>query len=428
MSTSSSRSLPTADVTPSACRTPPRRARIRSRALALVTRYWVPLTIFVASRVVDGIFLAISAGDQVALTRTRADYYVYEPTPADPGYLGITSNWDAQWYRRIATEGYELPTPGDSPVDARNTLWTWAFPPAYPLIVRFVMLLTSLSFAVAATIVSCLAGAAAMVLMYRLVIRTGGRFLAGVTVLFSSFFVSAPLLQIGYSESLALLFLMAALNFVVDRHYLWSAVAVLGLSMTRLVTLPFLLVVVVHAYMRYRSEGPFWKTRRGEAASLTLLGAVSVFGLVSWMLLASVFIGTEAGMERSAGQRSLYLGWFEDSFRLWGVAGPIFLVAILVLLSLMMLTPRGRVWAPELSAWSVAYPAFLLAMTPILPAVMRYLILTPTLPVMLAGTPRVDSLRSRVWVAVVLVLLVLSQRWYAANIIVVWTTEMRPAP
>ena len=356
-------------------------------ARAWLLRWWVPLTIFAASRVVDAVFLAMAAEDEVALSRTRLDYYVYEPTPADPGYWGIVSNWDAQWYRRIATDGYELPAPGASAVDTRNTLWTWAFPPAYPMVVRLVMTVTTLSFPVAATIVSCLAGAVAMVLMYRLVIRTGGAFLAGVTVLFSSFFVSAPLLQIGYSEALALLFLMAALNFMVDRHYLWATAAVLALSMTRLVTLPFLLVVAVHAYLRYRAEGRFWRTRRTEAAALALAGAMSVFGLLSWMLLASVFIGTKAGMERSAGQRSLYLGWFEDAYHLFGLAGPVLVGCFLLLVAGSMLVPSARVWAPELRAWSAAYPAFLLAMTPILPAVLRYLLLTPTLPVLLAGTP-----------------------------------------
>ncbi len=404
------------------------RRRVLDEARAWLLRWWVPLSIFAASRIVDTVFLAIAAEDQVALNRTRLDYYVYEPTPADSGYSGIVSNWDAQWYRRIATDGYELPVPGASAADTRNTLWTWAFPPAYPMIVRLLMTVTSLSFPIAATIVSCLAGAAAMVLMYRLVVRTGGPFLAGVTVLFSSFFVSAPLLQIGYSEALALLFLMAALNFMVDRHYLWATAAVLALSMTRLVTLPFLLVVVVHAYLRFRSEGAFWRHRRTEAASLALAGVMSIFGLFSWMLLASVFIGTDAGMERSAGQRSLYLGWFEDAYHLFGLAGPLMVGCFLLLVALSMLVPRARVWAPELRAWSAAYPAFLLAMTPILPAVLRYLLLAPTLPVLLAGTPREPTRRNVLWVAAVLVLLVLCQRWYAANIIVVWTTDMRPAP
>ena len=395
---------------------------------AWLLRWWLPLAIFAASRAVDTVFLAVAAGDQVALTQTRDDYYVYEPTPAHPGYDGIVSNWDAQWYRRIATEGYQAPTPADGPADTYSELWKWAFPPAYPLLVRLVMLLTTLSFPVAATIVSCLAGAGAMILLYRLVIRTGGRFLAAVTVLFSSFFVSAPLLQIGYSESLALLFLMAALNFLVDRHYLWASAAVLALSMTRIVTLPLLLAVLVHAYLRYRQEGPFWRRRQREAAALGLVGAMSVFGLFAWMLLASLFIGAEAGMARSAGYRNLYLGWFEGAYKLFGVTGPLLIGAFILLLALLMVSPRARSWAPELRAWSVAYPAFLMATTPILPAVLRYLLLTPTLPVMLAGTPREATRRNLAWVAVVLVVLILCQRWYAANIIVVWTTELRPAP
>jgi hypothetical protein len=404
------------------------RAGYGLRLRTFLVTYWVPLVVFASSRVVDTVLLLIAAQEQVALSGTRIDYYVYDPEPADPGYLGIVSNWDAQWYRRIATDGYELPTPGASAADTRNTLWTWAFPPAYPMLVRAVMSVTTLSFPIAATIVSCLAGAGAMVLLYRLVMRSGGRFLAGVTVLFSSFFISAPLFQIGYSESLALLFLMAALNLLVDRRYWWAAAAVLALSMTRIVTLPLLLAVIVHAYLRWRSERAFWAGRWREAAGLAASAFASVFGLVSWMLLASVFIGTEAGMERSAGQRSLYLGWFEDSYHLFGALGPVFLALFLGLFALNILGPRGRAWEPELRAWSIGYPAFLFAMTPILPAVLRYLLLVPTLPVLLAGTPRTASKRSIVWVGVLLVALVAGQWWYANHIIVVFSTEARPAP
>ncbi|WP_207555814.1 hypothetical protein [Intrasporangium flavum] len=412
----------------SARRTTGAVARVAARVRLFLVTYWVPLVVFAASRLVDTVFLVMAAHDQVALTRTRIDYYVYDAEPADPGYFGIVSNWDAQWYRRIATDGYELPAPGGSAADTRNTLWTWAFPPAYPMIVRALMGVTTLSFPVAATIVSCLAGAAAAVLIYRLVVRTGGRYLATITVLFSSFFISAPLLQIGYSESLALLFLMAALNLLVDRRYWWAAVAVLALSFTRIVTLPLLLAVAVHAYLRWRAEGAFWAGRLKEALGLFTVAFVSVFGLVSWMLLASVFIGTKAGMERSAGQRSLYLGWFEDSFHLFGVLGPVFLLLFLALVTLNMVGRRGRVWAPELRAWSVAYPAFLFAMTPILPAVLRYLLLVPTLPVLLAGTPRTASKRSIIWVGLLLVALLIGQWWYAHNIVVVFTSEARPAP
>ncbi|WP_162260229.1 hypothetical protein [Terrabacter sp. Root181] len=405
-------------------------SRLQEAAARHLGRRWflIPLAIFTASRLVDTLFIFLSASHQVALSQARDDYYVYEPSPADPGYLGVVSNWDGQWYRQIATDGYQHPSPGASPQEVWDTLWAWAFPPAYPMIVRLVMMITSLSFPVAATIVSCLAGAAAMVLMYRLVARTGGQFLASVTVLFSSFWVAAPLLQVAYSESLALFFLMAALNLLVDRRYGWAAVAVLALSMTRIVTLPLLLAVVVHAWLRYRREGPFWKTRPKDALGIAVVAFCTVFGVVAWMLLASVFIGPQAGMERSSGQRSLYLGWFEDTYHLVGVGGPVFIAVVVLLLTAFMLSPRARVWAPELRAWSVAYPAYLFALTPFLPAVFRYLLLTPTLPVMMAGTPRTMTRHTLLWVAALLVLLLLCQRWYVSTMLVVWTDDSRPGP
>src|SRR3954463_11799994 len=95
----------------------------------LRTRRWdlVPLAIFALSRIVDVVLLAFAARRQVALTSTRPDYHVFDPTQASPGYDGVVANWDGQWYWRIATLGYQTPDPG-SPGEG-EALWAWAFPP-----------------------------------------------------------------------------------------------------------------------------------------------------------------------------------------------------------------------------------------------------------------------------------------------------------
>ncbi|MEW1954405.1 hypothetical protein [Terrabacter sp. NPDC080008] len=394
-------------------------------ALASKRWYLIPLAILAVSRLVDAILLAFASGRQVALTATRSDYNVFDPTPAAPGYSGIIANWDGQWYWRLATHGYEVPStraPG-----AGEALWAWAFPPGYPLLVRAVMTL-GMPFSWAASIVSLAAGAGAMVLMFRLVNRYGGRFLATFTVTLSCFFISAPLLQIAYSESLALLLLFAVLNLMADRRYGWAMVAVILLSYTRLVTLPLLLVVAAHGYSRWREEGPFWRSHRRDAALLVALGASAVVGAVLWLLTASLFVGLDAGTGRTVDQRRLFQGWFRDAYDNFGLGGLLLLLAFVVLLGLNLLTRKGRVWGPELRAWSVAYPLYLFWFTPLLPAVMRYLLLVPTLAVVLLGTPQRASRLSVGLLAAAVVTLVVGQYWYAGNIIVVFTQSARPGP
>ena len=388
--------------------------------------YLVPLVVFALSRLVDTIFIALAARRQVALTATRQDYHVFDPTPASPGYSGVVANWDGQWYWRIATFGYQVPAPGSA--GERDALWAWAFPPGYPAVVRGVMSVTGLSFTWAASVVSVLAGAAAMVLMYRLVLRYAGRWLATVTVVLSCFFISAPLLQVAYSESLALLLLMAVLNLLADRRYAFAALCVVLLSVTRIVTLPLLLVVIAHGWARWRTEGAFWRTEKRAGFFLALVGVTSVVGTVLWMLIAALFIGWEAGTKRSMNQRGAFQGWYRDVYEIFGPTGLILLVLFVVLLALNLLTQRGRVWGPELRAWSFAYPLYLFWFTPLLPAVFRYLLLVPTLPVILLGIPKRATRYAVALVVLAVAGLLLAQYWYAGNILVVFTEGLRPGP
>lgn len=400
-----------------------RRARQHIKTLPW---YVVPLVIFLVSRVLDSFFIAFASRRQVALTATRQDYHVFFPTTASPGYEGVVANWDGQWYRRIAEFGYQTPTPG-SP-GAGEELWTWAFPPVYPLLVRGLMAVTGLPFAWAATAVSVVAGAGAMVLMYRLVLRYAGGFLAVATVVLSSFFISAPLLQVAYAESLALLLLMATLNLLASRRYGWAVACVVVLSFTRIVTLPLVAVVLAHGWSRWRSEGPFWKADRRSAFWLAVVGLASAVGAILWMLVASLFIGFSAGTRRSMNQRGLFQGWLRDVYDLFGPSGLFMLLLFVVLLGLNLLTSRGRVWGAELRAWSLAYPLYLFWFTPLLPAVLRYLLLVPTLPVLLVGLPLRATKVSVATLSIAAVFLAVGQYWYASNILVVFTQDLRPGP
>ena len=113
----------------------------------------------------------------------------------------------------------------------------WAFFPLYPLLVRGVMTVTGGSWAVVAPTVSLLAGAGAMLLVHRSVVRGAPRAVAArpglplATVLLVSVFPTSVVLQVGYTEALALLLVAAALLAVVSRRYGWACLAVLAYSL-----------------------------------------------------------------------------------------------------------------------------------------------------------------------------------------------------
>lgn len=119
-----------------------------------------PLTIFFVARAISGVMLAVGANRQAALDDASGGYKVTVPTPESPGYLGVVTNWDGQWYRAIAEHGYPAALPQ---VDGDVVPNEWAFTPGYPLTVRAVMFLARIDFPLAATIVSLVCGATAMV-------------------------------------------------------------------------------------------------------------------------------------------------------------------------------------------------------------------------------------------------------------------------
>ena len=308
---------------------------------------WLPLAIFALTRLYGFVVIALAARHQVALPSPDHPLtYQFTAHPASPGYLGLITNWDGQWYERIATIGYHLPSPGDS--DANAALWAFAFPPVFPTVVGAMMALTGLSFAVSATVVNLVAGGAAMVLMYALVERTAGRFAAGAAVIFTCSFIAAPLFQAAYSESISLLLVCAILLLVARRRYGWAVPVVLLLSLTRLVTPPLAIVVLVHAVLRYRgrAQDPI---RRGEAAGMTVLGVVSAASVLLWTKITSVITNGADGIGARRGSVSNAVavgrfGWFTNAFDHigWiGVAGLALLVVLLVVVSVSRFT---RTW------------------------------------------------------------------------------------
>jgi hypothetical protein len=358
---------------------------------------WLPLAIFGLTRIYGLVIIALASPAQVALpSPDHPGIYQFAAHPASPGYLGLITNWDGQWYERIATLGYRLPGPGDSA--AADTLHTFAFLPVFPTVVGALMALTGLSFAVCATVVNLVAGGAAMVVMFALVERTAGRFAAATAVLFTCCFVAAPLFQAAYSESISLLLVCSVLLLVAQRRYSWAVLAVLLLSLTRLVTPPLAVVVIVHAVVRYRHRGTD-PIRGGEAAWLAVLAVVSAASVTLWSTITSAITsGVDTGASRgsfSTAVGAARFGWFTNAYEHIGWIGVIGLGVLAILLVVLALSPLTRSWGLEVRTWFAIYPIFLLFTAGVHTGMLRYLLLAFPLALLMIGSPEPDTIPRR---------------------------------
>jgi len=385
---------------------------------------WLPLAIFALTRLYGFVIIAVAARNQVALSSPlHPGIYQFTAHPDSPGYLGLITNWDGQWYERLATDGYHLPAAGDP--DGKDALWAFAFLPVFPIVVGAVMSVTGMSFAVSATVVNLLAGGAAMVVMFALVERAAGRFAAVTAVLFTSSFVAAPLFQAAYSESIALLLVCAVLLLVVQRRYVWAVPVVLLLSLTRPVTPPLAVVVIVHALVRYRGRASD-PIRRREVVGMAVLAVVSAASVSLWSTITrSITSGVKAtGANRGSVSNAVVagrFGWFTNAYEHigWiGVAGLALLVVLFVVVALSRLT---RTWGVEVRTWFAIYPIYLLFVAGVHTGMFRYLLLAFPLALLMVGSPQPQAIprkRAALVVAVSVISLALQVPWVSHALVV----------
>ena len=322
---------------------------------------WFPLGVYLLTRLVDAGFLIAAA----AMTHRS-------------GYGALATTWDGDWYRTIATTGYpsSLPVGADGQV-AQNP---WAFSPAYPMIVRGLMSITGLGFAVVAPTLSLVLGAAAVVVVFVLLERTVSRFYACACVLLLCTFMAAPALQIAYTESLALLLLASSLLLLRERRYLAVAALLLALALTRPVVIAFIPVVIAHGVSRLQGQpsDPFPKRDRRTVA---LLAGWCVTATALWPAIVAVGTRDVFGWTttheawRTGPSTPAGLGWPATFLANNGWPALVLLAFVVLVTVGMTLRSGAEAWGPELRTWVIAYPAFLFLTTVPGPSVIRWLLL-----------------------------------------------------
>jgi len=339
-------------------------------------RWWfVPVGIFGATRLIDALLL-------ILLGRSQVDPATLDVAPGRPpletgrSYEALITNWDGQWYRYIVEHGYpsHLPTLHGAVQDNQ-----WAFYPLYPGLVRAVTW-TGLSFGVAASLVSITFGAFAMCLLYRLFSTRLGGFGASMSVLALCVAPAGVIWQAAYTESLALFLVMAALASLISRRYGLFLMAALALSLTRPIVLPVAVVAAVHWYSRWRRREtePFHPTERFRLGIVTV-GAGASF--LIWPIVAAVATGRADAyfVTQRAWLSGDVRGWPSWILTLVHGSSPalvvLFPVAAATLLLLVLRGPASA-WGPEVRAWALTYPLYLLGSTTPTTSIFRYAMLS----------------------------------------------------
>lgn len=405
--------------------TPERRQRWRPPA-----GLWFPVAAFALTRLFGAAALLVGARSQPALDSHAwaprvgkdATYFVYKDSPASPDYWTVLTNWDGQWYWKIATEGLHS-GPGSTPVD----LWAWAFGPVFPFTVSGVMHLTGLSFPVAATVVNVLFGLVGVLLLWDLVRRVAGVLWAACAV---ALFLALPpgvLLQAAYSEAMGFAFLMGTLWLLHRGRYWWALGPLAALAFTRIITPAVAVVAILHlvGMWRVRTMRPVPLLQACGAASVALL---SVVGAFLWKWTAELLGGARTGAVKRPGMSGLQLSWVRDAYDAVGVVGPVLLLVVISLLTAVAVLPMSRWMGLELRTWLAAYPAFVVLATPMTSGIIRYLLLCPPIAFFaLSIVPR-DYRRTLYAVAALGCIAGLGLQWLYATHAVVLPVQGRVMP
>jgi hypothetical protein len=229
---------------------------------------------------------------------------------------------------------------------------------------------------------------------------------------------SAPVLQVAYTESLALLLLATALWCLLERWYGWAVPVVLALGLTRAVALPFAVVVVVHGVVRLRARDDDFPTR-DRVAVVGLAGAAAVAGVL-WPVLVGLRTGEPDAYARTQaawrGRRAVVplLPWLDVARWLGGGGWLLLLTAVLVLGMLAVVATRP--FGAELTTWTGGYLLYLLAAIEPGTSLARFLLLA--FPIA-AGVARL-ALRARHRVLVLAAILVMGVVGQIAWVSLVW--------
>lgn len=347
----------------------------------------------------------------------------------------LSMGWDAQWYWLVAESGYpsELPRSDDGVVEQN----AWAFMPLYPYLAKALSLPFGGFYPPAAILVSLVAGFLACLALYVLL---RDRLDADATLWAVVFFAAGPLaalFQVGYAESLFLLWLLLALIALRRRSWWWLYALIPLMGYTRPGVLAFSLLLALYGIWRFfrRSRDPLPVRDVVHIVALGLLAAAVGF---SWQVIAAVVTGepgayleTELSWRRAwTGAHEAgfvpFEGWIQAAgiwFPLWGLPAWLGVVSLVVLgggaAALLLWQRDVRRLGVVMRLWVASYLIYLLAV--FFPQSSLFRLLVPLAP--LSGA--FAAPRHPAWRIGVLVSCLGTQWWWIFNMYAQGNTYMQ---
>lgn len=326
------------------------------------SKWWLPVvSIFAAARITTFmLFLAIA--------QIQEDNYW---TAAKPGYFDFLNIWDVEWYQRIYTGGYPstLPTNEDGSVQQN----AWAFMPLFPFLIRGLNAITGIEFKFLAPIVATIFGFAFVLMAYRLLILRITAVQARWAIVLISFSMAAPVLQVGYAESLGLFLISAALYRFATRRDGLLVLTLALLSVTRpgllAFSLMFALLFVYRFYRERKHAEPFELRERIRLIALTAVSGVLGF---AWLIIAAIttgrldaYLATELAWRAGYTDSSHLLpfsGWFiSGAFHLGSGVGELAVLGLAAFAVWALGTNSVKALGPELRFFTLSYLVYLFA-------------------------------------------------------------------
>lgn len=372
--------------------------------------------VYGAARVVTTLMLWAAASLSGPGSRHGADATVFD----------LMMGWDSQWYWLVAESGYPAELPRDDAGLVQNN--AWAFMPLYPLLVRALAILPG-SYPLVAICVSVVAGYLACLALHALLRDRVGAVAAMWAVVLFAAGPLAALFQMGYAESLFLLWLLLALRVLVRRRFAWLYLLIPLMGYTRPGVLAFSLLLALYGVTR-------WLRRRddplpvGEIVHIVATGLLAAAVGFSWQAIAGLVTGDPgAYLATELSWRQGWIGGEEAGFvpfdgflraaslwfTLWGLPAWAGVAALVVAVAgsawVLLADPRVRLLGTEVRLWSASYVLYLLAV--FFPQSSLFRLLLPLAPLYgaLAAPP------SRAWRVGVLAAGLAGQWWWIYNML-----------
>ncbi|WP_239453534.1 MULTISPECIES: hypothetical protein [Microbacterium] len=335
-------------------------------------------------------------------------------------YIGA---WDAQWYRRIAEDGYPAVLPLTDAGDVAQN--AWAFMPLYPWASAALGSFLG-SWAAGAVVISLVAGYACCLVLRSILVERMGEAAAMWAVVFFAAAPLAAMFQVAYAEASFLLLVLLGIRCLQRRRYGWLFAIVPVMAFTRPGVLAFALLLVLFAgwrWMRRRAE----PLRPHELLQLGAAGASAVALGLAWQVIAGAVTGRpDAYLDTELSWRRLWMGdtgafvpgegWLlaaDHWLREWGIApvlGPAVVVGLVIVVGIVLaVEPHVKRLGIEIRLWAASYLLYLLAV--FLPQSSVFRLLFPLAP--LAGALALPA--STAWRIGVLVVSLLGQWWWIWN-------------